>query len=1279
MPSGDVSSVRWSFNGTYLAVGLRSSPYIYIYKRSGDTFTKLANPASLPGNEARSIDFSSDDTYLATGEKAGGITIYKRAGDTFTKLAGQPDFPTTDTTRGITISNNTTYLVAGEDASPYIRIYKRSGDTFTQLAGQPDVLPGALAHKADFSYDDNYLAITSQASPYVLIYKRAGDTFTKVANPAVLPYADGKALRFNNLGGGGAPAAPTITSVTPPSNGDYITGQQLDFTVNWSENMDVTGVPRIALTFNTGTVYALYTSGTGTSAHTYRYTVQGGDYDNNGIVNSSPVDLNGGTIKSSASSTNGTLTFSPPDTSGITINTAAPTITSVTPPPDNTYIVGENLEFTVNWSENMTVNTGGGTPRIQLTIGATTRYADYVSGSGTSAHLYRYTVVTGDEDTNGIASVSPLDANGGTIRNGVGTDGILTFTPPNTTNVLVDGVAPSITSISPPANATYNFNDNMDFVVNWDENVSISGTPRLQINIGGTTKYANYLSGTGTNAITFRYTVECGLTDANGVDDVSPLGLNGGTITDVPGNNADLTFSASNYASVLVDATDSNDLVLSIAHSGSPYVSLYKNGCGVFSKLSDVTGGLPSGEGVDVDIDYDNQQVSVRHKVSPRLRTYKWNGTSYAKLTDPGTKPSSDSADQSIDIMHDGTYYASSNGNSSIIYDSAFSANTLTSETSCLSTSTEWGHDGTYLAVSKDCSPYLDIYRFTDFSAPTFNKLSDPASLPPGIVQGMSFSSDSVYLATGHDSSPYITIYKRSGDTFTKLSNPASLPAGNVNEVAFSEDDTYLAVGSDSNPNLIIYKRSGDTFTKLSGQPDTDPTSAVTDVGFSYDGQYLAATTSSSPYVYIYQRSGDTFTKIADPATLPAGSANGLKFRSYKTTVSRPSDGDYSTGQNLDFYANFPEDATVAGGTPRISLTIGSSTKYATYVSGSGSSRLLFRYTVASGDSDTDGIVVNPPLQLNSSTITLAGGSAADLSFTAPVTDAITINNGGGGGSPATYVYAGSRDDSLRKIDASDKSEVWNQNMGADVYGVAIDSSDNLYITVSSSVKKLNSTATSTIWTYTGHTDTIYAVKVDSSGNTYTASRDQTARKINSSGNLVWSYTGHSDRINDVAIDSSGNLYSAGDDNELHKIDSSGNNVWIYSGSDSFKSVAVDSSGNVYGGTSGASDVVKLDSSGNLVWTYTAPANWVKSVGVDSSGNVYAGDKDGNVHKINSSGNQVWVTATGGSILDLEVDGAGNVFVGTDGSNDVVKIDTNGNTIWTFTSFSSQINGIAIK
>src|SRR5690554_1483990 len=74
-------------SGTYLVVAHDSSPHVTIYKRNGDTFTKLDDPAALPGGVGYGAAFSPDGAYLAVAHYTSPhVTIYKRNGDTFTKL-----------------------------------------------------------------------------------------------------------------------------------------------------------------------------------------------------------------------------------------------------------------------------------------------------------------------------------------------------------------------------------------------------------------------------------------------------------------------------------------------------------------------------------------------------------------------------------------------------------------------------------------------------------------------------------------------------------------------------------------------------------------------------------------------------------------------------------------------------------------------------------------------------------------------------------------------------------------------------------------------------------------------------------------------------------------------------------------------------------------------------------------------------------------------------------------------------------------------------------------
>ena len=99
------------------------------------------------------------------------------------------------------------------------------------------------------------------------------------------------------------------------------------------------------------------------------------------------------------------------------------------------------------------------------------------------------------------------------------------------------------------------------------------------------------------------------------------------------------------------------------------------------------------------------------------------------------------------------------------------------------------------------------------------------------------------------------------------------------------------------------------------------------------------------------------------------------------SSVSVPSAGSYNAGDTLSFTVNTSEAVTVVttGGTPQIALTIGSTTRQASYVSGSTSTALVFSYTVQSGDTDADGIAVGT-LSANGGTLKDSAGN--DLTLT---------------------------------------------------------------------------------------------------------------------------------------------------------------------------------------------------------------------------------------------------------------------------------------------------------
>jgi hypothetical protein len=74
------------------------------------------------------------------------------------------------------------------------------------------------------------------------------------------------------------------------------------------------------------------------------------------------------------------------------------------------------------------------------------------------------------------------------------------------------------------------------------------------------------------------------------------------------------------------------------------------------------------------------------------------------------------------------------------------------------------------------------------------------------------------------------------------------------------------------------------------------------------------------------------------------------------------------------------DEVTLVTGTPQLALNIGGKIVQAQYVSGSGSTELLFGYTILGGQSDTDGISIGAnSLQLNGATLADASGNNATL------------------------------------------------------------------------------------------------------------------------------------------------------------------------------------------------------------------------------------------------------------------------------------------------------------
>jgi len=108
---------------------------------------------------------------------------------------------------------------------------------------------------------------------------------------------------------------------------------------------------------------------------------------------------------------------------------------------------------------------------------------------------------------------------------------------------------PTVTNVtSSTANGTYGVGANISIQITFSAAVTVTGTPQLALNSGGT---ANYSSGSGTATLTFGYVVGAGQSSPHlDYTSTSALTLNGGTIKN-GSNAANLTLPASGAAGSL--------------------------------------------------------------------------------------------------------------------------------------------------------------------------------------------------------------------------------------------------------------------------------------------------------------------------------------------------------------------------------------------------------------------------------------------------------------------------------------------------------------------------------------------------------------------------------------------------------------------------------------------------------------------------------------------------------------------------------------------------------
>ena len=195
-----------------------------------------------------------------------------------------------------------------------------------------------------------------------------------------------------------------------------------------------------------------------------------------------------------------------------------------------------------------------GTPYLDLTIGNTIRRATYTGQDRYQRNMhFAYTVQATDADTDGISVATTVTLPpGAAIQDAKGNYLAFALSHSSVINGPEHKVDGSITvpakanrisvSSSPATGTTYGAGETIEVWIVFDKLMTVTGTPRLKLDISGTTQYATYVGPSlNKKSLLFRYTVQGGDVDDDGISiPADALELNGGTIQDSAGTDATL-------------------------------------------------------------------------------------------------------------------------------------------------------------------------------------------------------------------------------------------------------------------------------------------------------------------------------------------------------------------------------------------------------------------------------------------------------------------------------------------------------------------------------------------------------------------------------------------------------------------------------------------------------------------------------------------------------------------------------------------------------------------
>lgn len=540
----------------------------------------------------------------------------------------------------------------------------------------------------------------------------------------------------------------------------------------------------------------------------------------------------------------------------------------------------------------------------------------------------------------------------------------------------VDDTGPVVTNVSSSkGNGSYKAGEVISIQVTFNETVTVSGgTPGLVLETGSIDQTASYSSGSPGTTLNFTYTVQAGDTSAD-LDyfSTAALAANGATLRDALNNDATLTLPAPGATGSL---GANKALVIDTTAPNAP-------------STPDLTSGSDSGA---------SSTDNITNNTTPTLTgTAEADSTVTLYATD-GTPLGSVTATGGTWSITAGT--ALSEGNHTLTAKAADAAGNESDASSGLSITIDT------TAPAKPVVPDLaDASDSGDSNSDNLTKLQNIT------LQGASHAVEA-YASVRARSSLDGGLTNVDADSNGAYSlNLTGLSAGNHNLEVRATDiagnqSVYsepLAIVIDATPPVIgAVAFDQDPITDLNQQTISFTLSGA-EVGAA--ANYSINSSSGGTAVtnsFVVASVGQQITAVdvrgLNDGTLTlsltlsdaAGNVSAAVTDNVTKDANVPAistvtiaDGYYKAGATIDFTVTFDDTVTVTGTDSTLGLEIGGSGVVATYVSGSGSTSLTYRYTVLAGqNTDSSGIaVLANSLTLNTTTIRDSGNNDAVLNF----------------------------------------------------------------------------------------------------------------------------------------------------------------------------------------------------------------------------------------------------------------------------------------------------------